>query len=615
MKIRNGMFYNMVLLWVFSLVILVNATTYYVTTSGNDSNSGLSEGSAWKTISYATTHVAAGDIVYIKAGTYSGENITLPDGDASNPILFEGYKNTPGDVTNIDWWDYETNKDLDPAKMPLLDGGDRASGGTCLQMGTYTTAKNLQITNYTGGVGTWSGDHYTIENIIVTNIGDINDNYSGTGIGVYYGAGYNTVRNCVVYNSAAEGIMVYKNEYNTLENVKVYCDDDQNTYANTDYYFEIESNNNTIKNCYIERVGNLEHVGHGFCIKGDGYEWTGNLFENCVAKNLEGGGFVVRHRSVKNNVFKNCTSYGATGFLIRDGASYNDFYNCKAINCGSAVRFFDTDEDDGIQYAGRYNDFYNCLFQNSTNVIDFNSYSGNSEANDNRFINCVIDGGTNLFKCDRTNYDNRIINSIITNVTNLKSGGYSLDFESINTDFWNNGFTTPTGTNLLEEDPLFVDAANDDYTFKDNSPCIDAGTTDTTGLNLPPYDAAGNVRIVDGNGDEQAVIDMGIYEYKSTPVSIMENMVADLNEFILYHNYPNPFNPLTTIRFSLPERENVKLVIYNSLGQKVAELFNDVLPAGDHSVKFNAAGLPSGIYIYRISAGRYSSVKKMTLVK
>ncbi len=597
----------------FFMGISINATIYYVAVDGNDSNTGLSESTAWKTIKYATNKVVAGDTVYVKAGTYHDKNLTLSGGDVQAPITFEGYKNIPGDVSNIDWWDYEVNKNLDPTKMPLLDGGNRAGAGTALKLASYTIVKNLQISNYTDGIATWSGDHYKMENIIITNIGDINDSYSGTGIGIYYGEGYNSVKNCVVYNAAAEGVMVYKNEYNLLENVKVYCDDETTVHANTDYYFEIESNNNIIRDCYIERVGNLAHVGHGFTMKGDGYEWSGNLFESCVAKNLEGGGFVVRHRGVKNNVFRNCTAYGATGFLIRDGASYNNFYNCKTIDCSAAIRLFDTDEDDGKQYAGRFNNFYNCLFTNSNYVIDFNSYSLNSDANDNRFINCVFDGGNSLFNSRRTNYDNKMINCIVTNVINYKSGG-SIDFDFISTDFWNNGFDTPSGVNILSVDPLFVDAANSDYNLTQNSPMIDAGTTDTTGLNLPYFDVSNNYRFADGNGDGSVVIDLGIYEYNSYPVSV-EPEVNNPQKFVLSQNYPNPFNPSTVIEFTIPTTQLVNLSIYNILGEKVAELVNGTEVAGNHSVSFNASALTSGVYFYRIVVNNFIQTRKMILLK
>ncbi len=83
----------------------------------------------------------------------------------------------------------------------------------------------------------------------------------------------------------------------------------------------------------------------------------------------------------------------------------------------------------------------------------------------------------------------------------------------------------------------------------------------------------------------------------------------------LDQNYPNPFNPSTVIRFSLPEGQFTRLAVYNSLGQEVRTLFTGQLAAGVYTETFDAAGLPSGTYFYRIDAGQFSSVKKMMLVK
>ena len=85
--------------------------------------------------------------------------------------------------------------------------------------------------------------------------------------------------------------------------------------------------------------------------------------------------------------------------------------------------------------------------------------------------------------------------------------------------------------------------------------------------------------------------------------------------FKLYQNYPNPFNPTTTISYDLPERSRVKLVIYNILGQEVATLVNGEQEPGRYSVKFDASGLPSGIYFYRLQAGNFIEQKKMILIK
>jgi hypothetical protein len=83
----------------------------------------------------------------------------------------------------------------------------------------------------------------------------------------------------------------------------------------------------------------------------------------------------------------------------------------------------------------------------------------------------------------------------------------------------------------------------------------------------------------------------------------------------LSQNYPNPFNPTTTINFNLAKASNVKLTVYNVLGQKVMTLVDSRMSAGQQTVKFDASKLTSGVYFYRLDAGNFSSVKKMLLVK
>lgn len=85
--------------------------------------------------------------------------------------------------------------------------------------------------------------------------------------------------------------------------------------------------------------------------------------------------------------------------------------------------------------------------------------------------------------------------------------------------------------------------------------------------------------------------------------------------YSLLQNYPNPFNPVTQIKFTIPEKSYVKLSVYNLIGQKVADLINSELNAGEYTVTFNANGLSSGVYIYRLESGNFVSTKKMILMK
>ena len=86
-------------------------------------------------------------------------------------------------------------------------------------------------------------------------------------------------------------------------------------------------------------------------------------------------------------------------------------------------------------------------------------------------------------------------------------------------------------------------------------------------------------------------------------------------EYFLSQNFPNPFNPSTKINFSIPQEEFVSLKIFNSLGEEIAELVNETKPAGNYSVSFDASGLSSGVYIYRLSTGASVQMKKMILNK
>ncbi len=95
----------------------------------------------------------------------------------------------------------------------------------------------------------------------------------------------------------------------------------------------------------------------------------------------------------------------------------------------------------------------------------------------------------------------------------------------------------------------------------------------------------------------------------------LSDKIDQPDKLILKSNYPNPFNPTTTIRFSLPTPSNVQLSIYDMLGRQVAILIDGKRSAGNHSINFDASDLSSGIYIYRLNANGLSQSRKMLLVK
>ncbi len=108
----------------------------------------------------------------------------------------------------------------------------------------------------------------------------------------------------------------------------------------------------------------------------------------------------------------------------------------------------------------------------------------------------------------------------------------------------------------------------------------------------------------------------GAYDYSSI-VNIGFTLPL---EFVLEQNYPNPFNPSTTIAYAVPVKSDVTLEVYNLIGQKVSTLMQGNVEAGKHSAQFNASSMPSGIYLFKLTAvgengSQFSSSKKMTLLK
>jgi hypothetical protein len=106
-----------------------------------------------------------------------------------------------------------------------------------------------------------------------------------------------------------------------------------------------------------------------------------------------------------------------------------------------------------------------------------------------------------------------------------------------------------------------------------------------------------------------------VYATFTIPVTSVGGGAATVHSFELAQNYPNPFNPATTIKYTLAQENLVTLKVYDVLGREVANLVNDVKTAGTHEVSFDASKLSSGIYIYTINAGEFTSSKKMMLMK
>lgn len=158
------------------------------------------------------------------------------------------------------------------------------------------------------------------------------------------------------------------------------------------------------------------------------------------------------------------------------------------------------------------------------------------------------------------------------------------------------------------------------------SKTIDSGSVTYTGY-FTPFQSleVHNSYVPDGNwvlmvynaanGDTGVVKKWCLNIIYEAPVGIQTIGNEIPKSFSLSQNYPNPFNPVTNIKFSMPKSGAVTLKVYDIMGREVAELVNEVKPAGNYLVDFNASHLSSGVYFYRIQTQDFTEVRKMVLVK
>jgi photosystem II stability/assembly factor-like uncharacterized protein len=219
--------------------------------------------------------------------------------------------------------------------------------------------------------------------------------------------------------------------------------------------------------------------------------------------------------------------------------------------------------------------------------------------------------GTNWTNIGLTN--NGIL-SLLVNGSNIYAGTDSKGvFHSTNDgSTWealDNGLAGKTILSLAAyESSLFVGTYNGVYRLDDsdsNWTPVKSGLTDTLVYSL----AVCGTNLFAGTSK-------GLWK---RPLSELVGVAKEENNlqqnYKLSQNFPNPFNPTSVISYSLPTASNVKLIVFNTLGQEVKTLVSEYKNAGNYSINFNASSLPSGIYFYKLEAGQFTQAKKMILIK
>ncbi len=196
-----------------------------------------------------------------------------------------------------------------------------------------------------------------------------------------------------------------------------------------------------------------------------------------------------------------------------------------------------------------------------------------------------VTGGANLKALN-----NIIVNSTVLGMKNVSDSSL-VSFSS----FFQND-TTFENCNIDSASIFYTDPMlNTDYTLRATSPCIDAGSP----------------TCIDPDG---TTCDIGVFYFDQQTTEVMETDVAP-EGYALHANYPNPFNPSTTIQFVIANQSMVKLKVFDILGRGIATLVDEELPAGAHEVIFEAKDLPSGFYFYRLETEAFVKTRRLILLK
>ena len=414
----------------------------------------------------------------------------------------------------------------------------------------------------------------------------------------------------------------------------------QNAFGTTAVHVEINDDvlfeNVTIQDCISEKwtafmatkfnnllFKNVKIVGN---IADEG--WAGMYIENGLNVKFDNCLFENNFSNGTNGFVYNALYVHADGELRMNNCAFRD--NIDYTNGGVGVFLFSRYYNDEVDVK-----INNCLIENNYSANGERLCGAGAREGSADITNCTFVGNLGEFSTLSLYGNTKLANNIFHNETiyeiylpNLISGGThtTVDVSHCNIQDGIAGIYNEDDVNTvnwlegnISSDPQFIGAGN--YQLAANSPCIDAGIQDTTGLFIPPWDLLNNHRVWDGDNDGNATIDMGCYEHGSEEYLGIEDTEIIIPTKIEMNNYPNPFNPSTTISFSLTHSGQVELVVYNIKGQKVKTLIdcymspgrNDAIWSGRDNDNRQAA---SGTYFVKLSVdGVEKSVQKMLLLK
>ena len=242
-------------------------------------------------------------------------------------------------------------------------------------------------------------------------------------------------------------------------------------------------------------------------------------------------------------------------------------------------------------------------------------------------INSVLDRVFTLVVSEQRDAAVALLDSLLSNIAILSVNTQAIEFGAIDVNVSHRD-TTFTVTNLGDaSDSVYITldyvnvAPESSVTVSPTAFALPAGSSQTVTFSLRP-------RLMAPTGNYNTVVMMDsrfgfgkphfektmVFEIKGT-LSAQDGSQQLPAEFALHQNFPNPWNPSTTIRYELPKATHVLLTVYDALGREVATLVQGDQEAGYHEVRFDGLGLASGVYLYRLTAGEFVQTRRLLLLK
>lgn len=535
----------------------------------------------------------AGDTIVVNEGTYY-ENLMIP----GEPLVIGSRFLLTGDTSFISKTIIDGSHNGTVVTFPKNNGKTVFTGFTITNGGGSTVTGGGIVTGVDrpelsyliiksnsarrgGGIAVGGDEGLYLDHCMI-----IDNTAILKGGGIYLLNSEAEIRDCRFINNIAEeyaGGAIHHEINSSVENEK-------RTVISGSYFYNNSCSNGSTGGLYFTQDGDQG----GSTIKINGCTFEANKSKGSTALSVSGPHADI---NLENCMFRDneAEQYSAGASLI--GNCKGRFVNCLFYNNHASTVSENGNSGGATVWGGAQVDFINCAFVENTAAYGAGLSVGAGGLS--TAINSIFWGNS--------------VDQIALIDYETKGGELSIDYCDVENGIGSisvseNSLLDPGMENMAVDPKLLLDGT---YPCQLDilSPCIDAGTPDINGLNLPYNDLMGNIRVYDGDSIATAIIDLGPYEYGSL-VAVPEYNSVDLKIQV----YPNPFTNLVTLSYNLKHPGSVHFSVYNRIGQLIYGR-SEYQQHGSQQLQWDAKSQPEGLYFFTLTVGGQVATGKLLKAK